>query len=284
MQKAFLGMGLLGSNWVRAMRNRGEAVNVWNRTALRAKALEETGATAFESAAEAVKGAKRVHICVSDDAAVNSIIAQIESSLDSDAIIIDHTTTSAHGAKERSEQLKAKGITYIHAPVFMGPTNALEGTGMMMVCGDQSVIATIEPELKLMTGTLENVGEKLTEAAAYKLLGNHMFLAISSALTDSYNLGKAMDLSVTDITDFIEQMSSAPMKARIARLMMRNYDTPTWELLMARKDARLMVEEAERAGESLMVMPALGKVMDTHIANGEGSKDWTIFSKNAISE
>lgn len=284
MQKAFLGMGLLGSNFVRAMRKRGEAVNVWNRTASKATVLEETGAKAFKSAAEAVKGANRVHICVSDDAAVNSIIDQITPSLEPDVIIIDHTTTTAHGANERSKQLKAKGFTYIHAPVFMGPVNALEGTGMMMVCGDQSVIATIEPVLKLMTGVLENVGEKLTEAAAYKLLGNHMFLGIAATITDAFNLGKAMDLSVTDITDFIEQMSSAPMKARIARLMMRNYDTPTWELLMARKDARLMVEEAERAGESLMVMPALGKVMDAHIANGEGSKDWTIFTKNAISE
>ncbi|MBD0288676.1 MAG: NAD(P)-dependent oxidoreductase, partial [Flavisolibacter sp.] len=31
--KAFLGMGLLGSNFVRAMLQKGEEVQVWNRTA-----------------------------------------------------------------------------------------------------------------------------------------------------------------------------------------------------------------------------------------------------------
>lgn len=280
---AFLGMGLLGSNFVRAMRKRGEEVNVWNRTPSKATALEETGAKAFATSAEAVKGAQRIHICVSDDAAVDSILEQASAGFEKDVIIIDHTTTSATLTKERVANWKSKGVTYIHAPVFMGPMNALESTGMMLVCGDQEVVKLIEPELGKMTGTLDNISEDPSIAAAYKLLGNHMFLAISAGLTDTFTLGKSLGLSIEDITDFIEQMGSAPMKARVARLMMKNYDTPTWELLMARKDARLMQEEAERANSPLMVMPALGKVMDEFIADGDGGKDWTIFSKEAVS-
>ena len=283
MIKAFLGMGLLGSNFVRAMRKRGEEVHVWNRTASKATALEETGAKAFATPAEAVKGAERVHICVSDDAAVDAILQQASANFAPNVIIIDHTTTSATGATKRTEDWKAKGISYIHAPVFMGPTNVLEGTGAMLVSGDQKVIAAIEPELKKMTGTLEILGEDPKEAAAYKLLGNHLFLSVASALTDTFTLGKAMGISREDVIDFIEQMGSAPMKARVARLMMQNYDTPTWELLMARKDARLMSEEAERANTPLMVMPVLGKEMDKLIDQGLGSRDWTIFSKEAIS-
>lgn len=282
MTKAFLGLGLLGSNFVRAMRKRGDEVNIWNRTHSRATALEETGAKVFTTSAEAVKGAKIVHICVSDDEAVDTILEQASSGFEKDVIIIDHTTTSATLTKERVAAWKSKGVTYIHAPVFMGPTNALDGTGIMLVSGDPAIIQEIEPHLSKMTGTLQSLSENTDEAAAYKLLGNHIFLAISAGLTDTFTLGKSLGLSNEDITDFIEQMGSAPMKARVARLMMKNYDTPTWELLMARKDARLMQEEAERAGTPLMVMPALGKVMDDHIAAGEGSQDWTIFSKKAV--
>ncbi len=279
---AFLGMGLLGSNFVRAMRKRGKEVNVWNRTPSKASALEETGAKAFATPAEAVKGAQRIHICVSDDVAVDSILEQASPGFEKDVIIVDHTTTSATLTKERVANWKSKGITYIHAPVFMGPMNALESTGMMLVSGDQEVVKKIEPELAKMTGTLDNISEDPGIAAAYKLLGNHNFLAISAGLVDTFTLGKSLGLSVEDISDFIEQMGSAPMKARVARLMMKNYDTPTWELLMARKDARLMQEEAERANTPLMVMPALGKVMDGFIADGDGGKDWTIFSKKAV--
>jgi 3-hydroxyisobutyrate dehydrogenase len=71
--KAFLGMGLLGSNFVRAMRNRGEDVQVWNRTSSKAKALESYGAKSFETAAEAVGGAAIVHVTLKDDASVNEV-------------------------------------------------------------------------------------------------------------------------------------------------------------------------------------------------------------------
>jgi 3-hydroxyisobutyrate dehydrogenase len=281
---AFLGMGLLGSNWVRAMRKRGEEVHVWNRTASKASALEEFGATAFATPAEAVKGAKRVHLCVSDDAAVDSILEAASPNFERDVIIIDHTTTTATGAKERTAHWKAKGITFIHAPVFMGPQNALESTGMMLVSGDQNVIKQVEPELSKMTGHLENVGEKVGEAAAYKLLGNHLFLAISAGLGDTFTLGKALGLSRSDVVDYIEQMATAPLKARVARLLQGNYDDPSWELNMARKDARLMTEETERAGMKLDVMPSFGQHMDKLIAEGFGAKDWTIVVKEAITE
>ncbi len=59
---AFLGTGLLGSNFVRAMRRRGLEVQVWNRSPARARALEADGARAFDDPAAAVAGASRVHV------------------------------------------------------------------------------------------------------------------------------------------------------------------------------------------------------------------------------
>jgi 3-hydroxyisobutyrate dehydrogenase len=279
----FLGMGLLGSNFVRAMRKRGEEVHVWNRTASKSTALESLGAKAFATPAEAVKGSKRIHICVSDDNAVNSILEQASPNLEKDAIIIDHTTTSSKGAKQRTEHWKKNGITYIHAPVFMGPANALDGTGSMLISGNQNVIKKIEPELTKMTGTLMNLGDDPSAAAGYKLMGNHLFLAITAGLADTFTLGKSLGLSTEDVTDFIEQMGSAPMKNRVARILQGNYDDPSWELSMARKDARLMAEEAEGAGLKLDVMPAFGAHMDRLIAEGLGAKDWSIVTKEAVS-
>ena len=68
---AFIGMGLLGSNFVQAMLKRGEKVNVWNRTASKATALEVHGAKAFGKVEDAVKGCNRIHLTLKDDAAVN---------------------------------------------------------------------------------------------------------------------------------------------------------------------------------------------------------------------
>src|SRR6185312_556467 len=154
--KAFLGMGLLGSNFVKAMRRKGDEVQIWNRTASKAKALEEFGAKAFDTPADAVRGADLVHIVVKDDASVDEVLAAAAEGLKPGAIIIDHTTTSAKGAIERTAAWKAKGYTYLHAPVFMGPSNALDSTGYMLASGDQAVISKVEPELSKMTGKLIN--------------------------------------------------------------------------------------------------------------------------------
>ena len=130
---AFLGTGLLGANFTRALLKKGEKVNVWNRTADKAKALEVYGAKAFEQVTEAVKGASRIHLTVSDDQAVDDVLEKAANGFDPGVIIIDHTTTSSPGAARRSAFWKNKGYTYIHAPVFMGPPNALDGTGVMLV-------------------------------------------------------------------------------------------------------------------------------------------------------
>src|SRR6185436_16004514 len=96
---AFIGTGLLGSAMVEGMLRRGDAVTVWNRTAAKARALEAFGAAVAESAADAVEGADRVHMALSDDAVVERIVAEIVPRLKQDAIVIDHSTTSPAGSR-----------------------------------------------------------------------------------------------------------------------------------------------------------------------------------------
>ena len=86
--KAFLGMGLLGSNFVKAMLKKGDEVQVWNRTASKAKELEQYGAKAFDNAADAVRGAERVHLTLKDDASVNEVLQTAGKGLMPGAIII----------------------------------------------------------------------------------------------------------------------------------------------------------------------------------------------------
>src|SRR5262249_52713752 len=151
---AFLGTGLLGANFTRALLKKGEKVQVWNRSADKAKALETYGAKAFDQVTDAVKGVNRIHLTLSDDLSVDEVLEKASAGFEKGAIIIDHTTTSSPGAAKRSSYWKKKGFPYIHAPVFMGPPNALESTGVMLVSGDQELVKMLEPELARMTGRL----------------------------------------------------------------------------------------------------------------------------------
>src|SRR6202042_2509381 len=135
---AFFGMGMLGSGFVRALRRRGEEVTVWNRTGAKAKALEADGARAFEDPAAAARGARRVHLTLSDDAAVDEVLERARPSFTPDTVIVDHPTTSPTGTVARAARWAGRGIAFQHAPVFMGPQNALESTGLMLASGDKA--------------------------------------------------------------------------------------------------------------------------------------------------
>ena len=280
---AFIGTGHLGANFVKALLQKGEQVQVWNRTFEKAKALEADGAKAFEQVTDAVKGAKIIHLTLKDDASVDEILTNASAGFEPGVIIADHTTTSADGAVKRTAYWKERGFTYQHAPVFMGPQNARESTGYMLVSGNQNVIKTLEPSLKKMTGTVMNLGEETGKAAGMKLVGNLFLLTLTAGITDTLSLAKGLGIDSRDVMQLFDAWNpAASMPVRMKRLIAGNFDEPTWELSMARKDAGLMLDAAAKGNTSLMVIPQVAKEMDKWIAAGFGSKDWMIVGKDAL--
>ena len=279
---AFLGVGHLGANFVKAMLDKGRQVNVWNRTFAKAQALEANGANAFEQVTDAVKGVKQVHLTLKDDASVDEILAQASAAFEPGVIIIDHTTTSTAGAEERTRSWKEKGCTYLHAPVFMGPQNARESTGLMLVSGDQQVIDQVMTDLSAMTGKVMNFGNDTNKAAGIKLIGNLMLIAMTGGLSDALALAKSTGITVDEIATLFDTFNPGnTLQARLKKMTSDTFDQPTWELNMARKDAGLMIKETE-GKHPLTVVPAVANVMDKYIANGLGSKDWTVIAKENV--
>ncbi|MFY0255084.1 NAD(P)-dependent oxidoreductase [Chitinophaga sp. 30R24] len=280
---AFLGMGLLGANFVKALLKKGAQVQVWNRTAAKASALEAAGAKAFSEVADAVKGANFVHLTLKDDQTVDEVLAAAAPGLKPGAIIIDHTTTSADGAVQRTQAWKERGFTYLHAPVFMGPQNALESTGYMLISGNQEVIKAVEPALAQMTGKVINFGDTTGKAAGMKLLGNSFLVGLTASLSDTLSLAKALDIPASDISALFEVWNpGAGIPARLQRFIGGNFSQPSWELSMARKDTRLFIEAAEKGGTHLAILPAIAEEMDKWIAKGHGNDDWMVIGKDSL--
>jgi len=277
-------MGLLGANFVRAMIKKGAQVQVWNRTPSKATELEKYGARAFANVTDAVKGAEFIHLTLRDDATVDEVLAKASGSFQAGAIIIDHTTTSAAGARQRTREWKERGFTYLHAPVFMGPQNALESTGTMLVSGDQTLIGKLEPQLSQMTGKLINFGTEVGKAGGMKLIGNLFLVAFTTGIADTLSLAKALDIPVTDISTLFDSWNpGAMLSARLQRIAGGKYDQPSWELNMARKDVGLFMDAAQQGGTKLAVIPAIAAEMDRWIEKGHGHDDWTVIGKDAVS-
>jgi 3-hydroxyisobutyrate dehydrogenase len=280
---AFFGMGLLGSNFVRALRRRGKVVHVWNRTTEKARALETDGAKAFDDPADAVRGAARVHVTLSDDDAVDQVLERARAGLGGGVTIVDHTTTSPTGTAARAKRWAERSVSFQHAPVFMGPQSALESTGFMLASGERALFDALTPELAKMTGKLVYVGAAPERAAGIKLLGNLFLMSLTAGLSDMLALAKALGIAPAEAASLFEWFNpGTTVSGRMKRLLDGDFVHPSWELAMARKDARLMMEEAQRSGLPLAVIPAIAKEMDRWIEKGHGKDDWTVIAKDVV--
>ncbi|MGY4828468.1 NAD(P)-dependent oxidoreductase [Sphaerotilaceae bacterium SBD11-9] len=274
MKTAFFGAGLMGAGFVRRLRATGHEVNVWNRSPAKARALEADGAKSFEDPAHALEGVGRIHLSLADDASVDAVLEPLAGKIPQGTWIVDHTTTAPTPTGERVARWHARGRTFVHAPVFMGPSNAQEGTGLMLVSGDKSHHDTLLPELQKMTGTVVYMGEAADRAAAFKLFGNLTLIGIMGVLGDVNRLAHACGISSADAFSLFKHFNPGQMlPARAERIVTADATKPSFEVAMARKDVRLMVEEAERGGTPLLVMPAVMAMFDAAIARGEGALD-----------
>jgi len=269
---ALLGTGLLGSGMVGHFLKAGTAVTVWNRTGAKARALEAEGATVAASPAAAVAGAGRIHFVLQDDQVVDGVLEQIAPALIRGAVVIDHSTTLPEATRNRFERLRAQGIRYVHAPVFMSPQMAADGVGLMLVSGPAQVFDEVRAELEGMTGEVWYLGERPDLAAAYKLFGNCMLFAISAGLADIVTMARANDIDPIDaLSVFSKFQAGNIIKARGPRMARGEVSPPSFTLDMARKDVGLMIAAAR--GQPLVALPGVATRMDEVINAGGGELD-----------
>lgn len=277
---AYLGTGLLGGAFAEAAAKRGDTVTAWNRTIDKVHALTQFGVKVAATPADAVRGAARVHLVLKDDAVVEEVLTIARAGLSPDAIIIDHSTTLPELTTARAERLRAAGIKYLHCPVFMGPPAARNAQGSMMVAGPKALFDSVEADLAKMTGRLVYMGERADLAAANKLLGNAMIIGLSATLADVLTIAQASDIAPEDAIKLLGLFDLNAMVTGRGLNMAKENFAPSFELSMARKDVRLMLETV---GERpLATLPAIATRMDHLIASGHGADDAGVLAVDAV--
>jgi 3-hydroxyisobutyrate dehydrogenase-like beta-hydroxyacid dehydrogenase len=277
---AFLGTGLLGGALAEAAAKRGETITAWNRTADKARALEAFGIRAAATPADAVRGAERVHLVLKDDAVVDEVIAALRPGLDADAIVVDHTTTQPALTAERSRRLNGEGVRFLHCPVFIGPAAARAGQGTIMSAGPRALFDAVQPALARMAPRVEYLGERPDLAAVYKLCGNAFIIGLSALVADVLSIAAASDVPPAVALRVVELFNPSSTITGRGRAMSQGNFAPSFELAMARKDVRLMLETAD--GLPLAALPAIAARMDALIAEGHGGEDLAVLGRDAV--
>jgi 3-hydroxyisobutyrate dehydrogenase-like beta-hydroxyacid dehydrogenase len=150
----------------------------------------------------------------------------------------------------------------------------------MLVAGPQATFEGAQGALGAMTGRTLFLGERRDLAAANKLFGNAMILAVCGGLADVFAMAASLGIEAGDALALFSKFNPAGVLGYRGAAMARGDYTPAFELTMARKDVRLMMETAQ--DRELAVLPALARRMDALIERGLGSDDAGVLAIDAV--
>ncbi|MGE0355033.1 MAG: phosphogluconate dehydrogenase (NAD(+)-dependent, decarboxylating) [Gemmatimonadales bacterium] len=142
MQLAMIGLGRMGGNMVRRLRQGGHDVVVYDRNPEAAKDLVKLGAEAAGDLADLtrkLKGPRVIWVMVPSGKPVDDTIGALRAGLSKGDIIIDGGNSNFHDTLRRGQELRAAGIEFIDAGTSGGVWGLEIGYCLMVGGGDKAV-------------------------------------------------------------------------------------------------------------------------------------------------
>jgi 3-hydroxyisobutyrate dehydrogenase len=266
MVVAVLGTGTMGAPMAENLAAAGLDVRVWNRTLDKARAVDDCAACS--TAAEAVSGADVVLTMLSDGEAVEDAVSGVDFG---DAIWLQMSTVGL----EATERLMARaGATpFVDAPVVGTKQPAEKGELTVLASGPREARAAVRPVFDAVAARVIELGDA-GEGTRLKLVVNSWLVSMVGALAETIAFSEAIEVDPSRFLETIEGGPTGPAYAQLKGKMMiaREFD-PAFSLALARKDAALVLEAAERHGFDAPLVEAVMRQMDAAVEAGHGDDD-----------
>ena len=163
----FIGLGIMGRPMVANLIGSGIVPTVWNRSQAGVDACTELGAVAAESPRAVAEASDVLVTIVTDSSDVVEVLVDgpdgdaeqaAIGGLASGSVVVDMSTISPAVTRSIAEQLRARGVQMLDAPVSGGDTGAKAGTLSIMVGGEAEVLERCRPILEAMGQTITHCG------------------------------------------------------------------------------------------------------------------------------
>src|SRR3954454_467050 len=201
MRVAFLGLGIMGSAMAANLAKAGHEVTVWNRTPGR----QVEGAGTAATPAEAAQGVEVVWLCVSDTAAVESVLFGengAEQSMTEGTIVADSSTISPSATRKFAERLATRGVQYVDSPMTGSKTGAESGTLLFIVGGEEPIIERLKPLYAAMGKKIFRMGE-VGKGQSTKLVMNLQIALIYEGFAEALALAAKLGVDTEKLVHLI---------------------------------------------------------------------------------
>jgi 3-hydroxyisobutyrate dehydrogenase len=270
---ALLGTGIMGAPMARNLLKAGLDVTVWNRSTDKARSLSDDGAEVADKATDAVANADFVLTMLADGPAVESVMSEAASAVRDGAVWLQMSTVGID-ATERLAQIAADhGITFVDAPVLGTKQPAEQAQLIVLASGPGDALERARPVFDAVGSKVVELGEA-GNGSRMKLVLNSWLVALVEGLAETISFAEAIGVDPAKFLEIIDGGPMGPPYAALKGKMMIERDFPaSFPLRLSVKDARLVLEAAQRKQIELPLVETVVRQMERAAESGHAEED-----------
>lgn len=268
----FVGLGVMGQPMAVNLARAGVDLVVWNRTPARAEPVRAAGARVATSAAEVFARAEVVFVMLADGAAIDAVLGVVTADL-TERIVVHMGTTSPEYSRGLEARVRARGGSYVEAPVSGSRLPAEAGRLVAMLAGEPGAVETVRPLLAPMCVEAVACGP-VPNALLMKLSVNLFLITMVTGLAEAVHFAERHGL---DPHTFVSVLDAGPMASFVSRGKARKLVTRDFDVQASLADVlynnRLVAEAARRARLASPLLDACHTLYGEALALGHGDAD-----------
>jgi len=273
----WIGLGNMGAPLAIRLVKAGFDVQVWNRTAAKAKPVQDVGAEVAESV-RTLASRDVVFSMVSTSADLEQVMLDADSGLLTGetvpGIVVDCSTVSVETSKRIREAAEARGVRFFAAPV--------SGNGKVVAAGKLSVVCSGDPEtFEIVKPMIESLGRSVTyvgegEAARLVKIYHNLLLGIyTQSLAEILVLAERGGVTREAVMEFINNSVMGCIFSQYKTPALVNLDFhPTFTPVLLRKDFDLGLTEARKHQVPMPITGLTRDIVESSIGRGFAKDDF----------
>ena len=278
----FIGLGAMGGPMALNLVKHGFLLVVHDIDPAKAERLRGAGAAVADSAAAVAAAVGRTICMVETTAQAESVIAGEQGVIQraqSGHVVACMSTIDPLVARRLNDQLAARGIAMVDAPVSGGTERAASGELSIICGGNADAVKACDNLFRAMGRNVFHVGG-LGQGLAMKLVNNMLVQVNTVAVAEALVLGVKAGLDPRTIYEVVRVSTgtSFAFETRVPRILARNF-APGGTVDISFKDQELETQFAKQLGVPVLLANVSQQVYQMARAAGLNKEDGSAIVK-----
>jgi 3-hydroxyisobutyrate dehydrogenase len=272
----FVGIGLMGEPMTLRLLRAGYKVNVWNRSPEKLAKVMDAGAKAFPSIADLVKASDIILLCLTDTAAVESVICtDIMKNGSANQLLIDLSSIHPENTRQLAALLYDKcGMSWVDAPVSGGVSGAEQGSLAIMAGGSISNINIARTVLAPIYKQLTHMGD--VGSGQVTKICNQMIVSCNVlVIAEMIALAKKTGVNAEKIPEALSGgfADSKPLQIIGPAMATATFEPVKWRVKTLLKDLSMAVDLSIKQGSAIPMSGLAAQLLQLHGSHGYLEED-----------